>query len=154
MNRRRLVAAASLLAALLSGACVTTQTPNPATERTCRFNSETLTFEVGDARAQARCLLRHVNKGGVLSDEQPLPPTLDRLVGTTATPSLDALRRYVERQGDDRFQRSTWSAIAFFLDRPVARAWNNRPDAPQARYFVIHDVRTPGSARRRSAKRT
>ena len=107
MNRRRFAAAALLFATLLPGACVTTEGPNPATERTCRFNAETLTFEVGDARAQARCSLRHVNKGGVLSSEQPLPPTLDRLIGTTATPSLDALRRYVERQGDDRFQRST-----------------------------------------------
>ena len=152
MNPRRLVAATFLLAAVLPGACVTTQAPNPATERTCRFNAESLTFEVGDARAQARCLLRHVNKGGVLSPEQPLPPTLDRLVGTTNVPSLDALRKYVERQGDDRFQRSTWSAIAFFLDRPIARAWDNRPDAPQARYFVIHDTSEPWLADKPFAK--
>ena len=147
-RRRRLAAAFLLAAALLPGACVTSETPNPATERTCRFNAETLTFEVGDARAQARCLLRHVNKGGVLSAEQPLPPTLDRLVGTTDTPSLAALRRYIERQGDDKLQRSTWSGIAFFLDRSISRAWDNRADAPQARYFVIHDTSEPwlGSA--------
>ena len=140
MTGRRL--AAALLAVCLSG-CVTSTTVNPATERTCRFNPDTLSFEVGDARAQARCLLRHVNKGGVLGPEQPLPPTLDRLVGTTNLPSLDALRRYVDTRGDDRFQQSTWSAIAFLLDRPVARAWDNRPDAPQARYFVIHDTSEP-----------
>ncbi|HWE44705.1 MAG TPA: hypothetical protein VG407_01645 [Caulobacteraceae bacterium] len=142
--KRRLAATALLFAAVLPGACTTTiREPNPATETTCRFNADTLTFEVGDARAQARCLLRHVNKGGFLSPEQPLPPTLDRLVGTTDVPSLDALRRYVETRGDDRYQRSTWSAVAFFLDRPIARAWDNRPDAPQARYFVIHDTSEP-----------
>ena len=75
--RRRLVAAALLLAAL--GACTTVREPNPASEITCRFNADTLTFEIGDARAQARCLLRHVNKGGYLGPERPLPPTLDRL---------------------------------------------------------------------------
>lgn len=139
---KRSVVAAVLLGALLTGSCVTT-TPDVTHEQTCRFNPDTLTFEVGDARAQARCLLRHVNKGGVLNPEQPLPPTLDRLVGTTAVPSLEALHRYVETRGDDRYQRSTWSGIAFFLDRPIARAWDNRPDAPQARYFVIHDTSEP-----------
>ncbi|HEY3812777.1 MAG TPA: hypothetical protein VGL66_06090 [Caulobacteraceae bacterium] len=136
-------AAAVLLAALLTGSCMTAKL-DVAHERTCRFNPDTLTFEVGDARAQARCLLRHVNKGGVLSREQPLPPTLDRLVGTTTDlPSLDALHRYVNAHGDSALQRSTWSVVAFFLDRPIARAWDNRPDATQARYFVIHDTSEP-----------
>jgi hypothetical protein len=79
VTQRRALAVAALIAALLPGACVTG--PLKPVDRSCRFNAESLMFEVGDARAQARCLLRHVNKGGVLGPEQPLPPTLDRLVG-------------------------------------------------------------------------
>jgi hypothetical protein len=33
--------------------------------------------------------------------------------------------------------------VAANLDKPIAHAWDNRPDAPQARYFVIHDTSEP-----------
>jgi hypothetical protein len=140
--RARALAAAALVGASLSlGACALFR---PAyVDRGCNFNSETLTFEVGDARAQARCLLRHVNKGGVLSREQPLPPTLDKLVGTTNLPSVEALRAYILAQPHPLFQSITWKQVALDLDKPIARAWDNRPDAPQARYFVIHDTSEP-----------
>jgi hypothetical protein len=134
----------SLLVLLLALASEPVAAPAPEpVDRACNFNPDTLTFEVGDARAQARCLLRHVNKGGVLSDEQPLPPTLDRLVGTTALPSAEKLSRYIMAHRWSPLQRPDWYEVAAMLGRPVARAWDNRADAPQARYFVIHDTSEP-----------
>ncbi len=112
-------------------------------EYACRFNTETLTFEVGDARAQARCLLRHVGPGGVLGPELALTPNLERLVGQPVAFTPAKLAAYIEAQPRSPAQAAEWKKAADALDKPVSRAWDNRPDAPAARYFVIHDTSEP-----------
>jgi hypothetical protein len=109
----------------------------------CRYDTETLEFRIGDARAQARCLLRHVRRSGVLGPAWPLPPTLGRLVGSTDTPSVDSLRRYIAGRALAPDQTAAWSTLAADLDKPISHGWANRPDAPAARYFVIHDTSEP-----------
>jgi hypothetical protein len=143
MSRRGLGAAFALIVLSVAACATKTPAPHPAADLSCHFNPETLTFEVGDARAQARCLLRHVNKGGALGPERPLPPTLGRLVGTDAVPSVAALRAYILGRPWAKDQAAVWAVVAANLDKPVSRAWDNRPDAPQARYFVIHDTSEP-----------
>lgn len=128
-----------MIAALALGGCATFR---PA-QHTCRFDTETMTYEVGDARAQARCLLRHVFQGGVLGPELALPSTLDRLVGQPVTIDRSALKAYIERKAASGGPAAAWKRVADELDKPISRAWNNRPDAPTARYFVIHDTSEP-----------
>jgi hypothetical protein len=125
---------------LLAGCATLAPYPPP---HTCRFNTETLTFEVGDARAQARCLLRHVGKGGVLGPELALPSNLERLVGQPVTFTRAQLAAYIEAQTRSPQQAAAWKKVADDLDKPVSRAWDNRADAPEARYFVIHDTSEP-----------
>jgi hypothetical protein len=109
----------------------------------CRYDTEALEFRIGDARAQARCLLRHVRQGGVLGPAWPLPPTLDRLVGSANTPSVESLRRYIAGRTFTPDQTAAWATLSADLDKPISHGWANRPDAPAARYFVIHDTSTP-----------
>lgn len=125
---------------LLISGCATLTQP---TEHACRFNTETLMFEVGDARAQARCLLRHVGPGGELGPELALTTNLERLVGQPVTFTRAQLRAYIEAQPHTPAQTVAWKRVADELDKPISRAWDNRPDAPQARYFVIHDTSEP-----------
>jgi hypothetical protein len=142
VRRSRFVSGLSLagtIGLLLSG-CATLPRPAP---HDCRFNVETLAYEVGDARAQARCLLRHVGPRGVLGPELALTPTLERLVGEPVAFTPAKLGAYIEAQPRSPEQAQAWRKVAEDLDKPVSRAWNNRPDAPQARYFVIHDTSEP-----------
>ncbi|MBS0294749.1 MAG: hypothetical protein JSR45_00465 [Proteobacteria bacterium] len=135
--------ASALAAALALSACAPLSRLTASHLGPCRYDTEALEFKIGDARTQARCLLRHVRRSGVLGPAWPLPPTLGRLVGTADTPSVGALRRYIASRPMAPDQAQAWATLAADLDKPISRGWNNRPDAPAARYFVIHDTSTP-----------
>lgn len=140
--KRNLPRLFALACAVVLGACAPTRFM-ASRMGPCRWNTETLQFEIGDAGAQARCLLRHVRQGGVLGPAWPLPPTLGRLVGTPAIPTRDQLRSYVARRDLSPGQRHEWDVLMADLDRPISHGWDNRADAPAARYFVIHDTSEP-----------
>ena len=66
-----------------------------------------------------------------------LPAGLTSRVGqTTGLPSREALSAYLSRQNLE------WD-FAAHLWQPVSHAHDNDPDAPVARYFVIHDTSGP-----------
>ena len=103
----------------------------------CAFDVETLQF-AGDALAQARCLLRSVAPGGILSTQPAaLPESLAALVGQPVGELKPQLRRYLARLriGD--------AAIGGSLDAPLSHARDDDPAAPAARYFVLHDTSVP-----------
>lgn len=103
----------------------------------CGFDVSTLAF-AGDALTQARCLLRPVATGGVLSQRPAVLPTaLAALVGQPVGDLKPRLRRYlaVRRIGD--------ASIGGSIDAPLSRARDDDPASPLARYFVIHDTSTP-----------
>jgi hypothetical protein len=103
----------------------------------CGFDVAALTFS-GDALTQARCLLRPVASGGVLS-QQPavLPASLAALIGQAVGDLRPRLRAYLalHRIGD--------AAIGGSVDAPLSRARGDDQAAPSARYFVLHDTSTP-----------
>lgn len=103
----------------------------------CGFDLAALTF-AGDALTQARCLLRPVTRGGLLS-QQPaaLPATLANLIGQPVGELRPRLRAYLARRhiGD--------AAIGGSVDAPLSHARDDDPAAPAARYFVLHDTSTP-----------
>jgi hypothetical protein len=103
----------------------------------CVFAAETMSFD-GDAKQQAMCLLRAIdqtrNLGPTLAD---LPAAIASRVGqNSGLPSREVLSRYLSEQNLE------WD-FAAYLWRPVSRAHDNDPDAPLARYFVIHDTSGP-----------
>ena len=108
----------------------------------CRFNSETLSFR-GTPAQQAMCLMRGMdatrNLGPML---EGLPPGLAKRVGeTTGLPSRETLSAYLSKLDLE------WD-FAANLWQPVARARDNDPDAPMAKYFVIHDTSGPNYGHR------
>jgi hypothetical protein len=108
----------------------------------CEFDPETLNF-AGDGPQQAKCLMRSAtarrNLGARL---ESLPPGLaDRVGQQSALPDREALAAHLAELG------LTWD-YAPFLWQPLSRARGNDPDAPQARYFVIHDTSGPNFGRR------
>jgi len=103
----------------------------------CEFNSETLSFR-GTPAQQAMCLMRGMdttrNLGPML---EGLPPGLAKRIGeTSGLPSREALGAYLSKLDLE------WD-FAMYLWQPVARAHDNAPDAPTAKYFVIHDTSGP-----------
>ena len=103
----------------------------------CEFNSETLSFR-GTPAQQAMCLMRGMdttrNLGPML---EGLPPGLAKRIGeTTGLPSREALSSYLSKLNLE------WD-LAMYLWQPVARAHDNAPEAPTAKYFVIHDTSGP-----------
>ena len=103
----------------------------------CGFDVETLQF-AGDALAQARCLLRPVATGGVVSAQPAvLPESLAAAIGQPVGELKPQLRRYLARLriGD--------AAIGGSLDAPLSHARDDDPAAPAARYFVLHDTSVP-----------
>ena len=66
-----------------------------------------------------------------------LPPGLASRIGeTTGLPSREALSAYLSKQNLE-------TDFAAHLWQPLSRAHDNDPDAPMARYFVIHDTSGP-----------
>lgn len=72
---------------------------------------------------------------------QSLPPGLASRIGeTTGLPSREALASFLSKQNlEADFAANLW--------QPLSRAHDNDPDAPLARYFVIHDTSGPDFAR-------
>jgi hypothetical protein len=103
----------------------------------CKFDIDNLSFE-GEPVEQAMCLMRGMDA------TRNLAPPLDRLpvalasrVGEdTGLPSREALSSYLSSLDLE------WD-FAAYLWQPLSRARDNDPDAPMAKYFVIHDTSGP-----------
>ena len=108
----------------------------------CVFDWGTLSFQ-GEPAQQARCLMRGMDKSRNLAPTlESLPAALEQRVGSDAgLPSREALSGYLSKLDLE------WD-FAAYLWQPVSRANDNDPDAPMARYFVIHDTSGPNYGRR------
>jgi len=108
----------------------------------CEFNPETLSF-AGEPERQAMCLMRSATSRRNLGPHlETLPPALATRVGqSSGLPDRDALAALLVEFG------LVWD-YAPFLWQPISRARDNDPDAPQARYLVIHDTSGPNFGRR------
>lgn len=98
----------------------------------CRFDPATLSF-AGNPVDQATCLLQHVGKSGVLS-QQPLPEVIRQLLtdGSSPTPVQrdTAIALLPQPYGGYARQVQDW---------PVSRT----AEGLSAAYFVIHDTSQP-----------
>ena len=103
----------------------------------CAFDPETLSY-AGTPVQQAMCLMRGMDATRNLGPPlQSLPPGLASRIGeTTGLPSREVLSSYLSKQNLE-------TDFAAHLWEPVSRAHDNDPDAPMARYFVIHDTSGP-----------
>lgn len=108
----------------------------------CAFDPETLSF-AGTPVQQAMCLMRGMDATRNLGPPlQSLPPGLASRIGeTTGLPSREALANFLSKQNLE-------ADFAAHLWEPVSRANDNDPDAPMARYFVIHDTSGPNYGHR------
>ena len=108
----------------------------------CAFDPETLSF-AGSPVEQAMCLMRGMDATRNLAPAvERLPTALASRVGeTTGLPSREALSSLLSKEDLE------WD-FAAYLWQPVSRAHNNDPDAPMARYFVIHDTSGPNYGHR------
>jgi hypothetical protein len=108
----------------------------------CGFDVETLSFS-GTPVEQAMCLMRSMDTTRNLGPPlEGLPPGLATRVGqSTGLPAREVLSAYLSKQDLE------WD-FAAYLWQPVSRARNNDPDAPMARYFVIHDTSGPNYGHR------
>lgn len=93
----------------------------------CGFDAATLRY-AGTPADQARCLTRHVGRGGTIGDPE-LPRHLARLIGRALPFTAERIAAYVQRLG--------------LTDRQLGGALN-RPLA--ADYFIIHDTSSPNCA--------
>ncbi len=117
----------SLLASLQAG----------ETNPPCQFSMQLLQFE-GTPLDQARCLLRPVHRYGRLGlPLKTLPQTLESRIGQRVSISVEQFRWYLTMRGISE------SELGGSLDKPLCRANDNHPAAPMAKYFIIHDTRTP-----------
>jgi len=108
----------------------------------CAFDPETLSY-TGTPVEQAMCLMRGMDATRNLGPPlQSLPPGLTTRIGqTTGLPSRETLSRFLSGQNLE-------TDFAAHLWEPVSRADDNDPDAPMARYFVIHDTSGPNYGHR------
>jgi hypothetical protein len=108
----------------------------------CHFNPETLSF-AGAPEEQAKCLLRSADRTRNLGPRlETLPAALASRVGSgSGLPERTALAALLAELN------LVWD-YAPFLWLPLSRARDNHPDAPQARYLVIHDTSAPFIGRR------
>ena len=100
---------------------------NAATIGGCKFDTATHQFK-GSLPEQAKCLLRKVKPKGSGATVQPIPDWLDAHVGTPVTFTKDKLEKYLQDNG--------------IAAADIAGALNPG-DAPDLRYFVIHDTSYP-----------
>jgi hypothetical protein len=108
----------------------------------CAFDPGKLSY-AGTPVEQAMCLMRGMdatrNLGPPLTS---LPSALASRIGETAgLPSREEISNYLSKQALD-------TDFAVHLWEPVSRAYNNNPNAPMARYFVIHDTSGPNYGHR------
>ncbi|MGA7433332.1 MAG: hypothetical protein WBQ24_02900 [Xanthobacteraceae bacterium] len=103
----------------------------------CGFNSETLSFR-GTPAQQAMCLMRGMDATRNLGPPlEGLPPGLAKRIGeTSGLPTRETLSAYLSKLDLE------WD-FAAYLWQPLSRAHDNDPDAPMAKYFVIHDTSGP-----------
>lgn len=108
----------------------------------CLFDPETFSF-AGDPRQQAQCLMRSATARRNLGPPlETLPAPLATRVGQpTGLPERETVGAHLAEVG------LVWD-FAPFLWQPLSRARDNDPDAPQARYLVIHDTSAPNFGRR------
>ncbi len=108
----------------------------------CDFNLDSLAYR-GTPAEQAKCLMRGVDQTRNLGPPlDSLPDALTSRVGRdTGLPSRETLSAYLSKQNLE------WD-FAAHLWQPVSRAEDNNPEAPAARYFVIHDTSGPNYGRR------
>jgi hypothetical protein len=108
----------------------------------CTFDPATLSFQ-GEPAEQARCLMRGMDQSRNLAPPlESLPHALADRVGTeTGLPSREALSTFLSRLDLE------WD-FAAYLWLPISRANDNDPNAPMARYFVIHDTSGPNYGHR------
>jgi hypothetical protein len=103
----------------------------------CEFDVDGLSF-VGTPVEQAKCLLRtHDRTRNIGPMLESIPAALQERVGqTSGLPSREVLSTHLSAQGLE------WD-LAYYLWQPIARARDNDPSAPTARYMVIHDTSGP-----------
>jgi hypothetical protein len=103
----------------------------------CSFDPQTLSF-AGTPAEQAMCLMRGMDETRNLAPPlQTLPAALTSRMGeTTGLPSRAILSAFLSRQNLE------WD-FAAHLWQPLSQARDDDPDAPAARYFVIHDTSGP-----------
>jgi hypothetical protein len=108
----------------------------------CGFDPASLSFH-GTPVDQARCLMRGMDSSRNLAPElESLPPGLASRIGSdTGLPSRESLSDFLSKQNLE------WD-FAAYLWQPLSRASDNDPDAPMARYFVIHDTSGPNYGHR------
>ncbi len=122
---------ALVVAAIVGAPCCATAASG------CGFNSGRLSF-AGTPQEQALCLTRTVLVGGVLAPTaDSLPATLAGLVGRQVDINREAIRRHLAVRHTDE------AAMGGSLNEPVSHANGGAHDAPQARYFVMHDTSAP-----------
>jgi hypothetical protein len=103
----------------------------------CKFDPDSFGF-AGEPAQQAACLVRPVLRWAKLGPTlSSLPPVLADHVGRASDlPNRTALAAFLgDLHLDDRLGKG-------LLD-PISRAKDNDPDAPAAKYLVIHDTSGP-----------
>jgi hypothetical protein len=108
----------------------------------CAFDPQTLSFS-GEPVAQAKCLMRGMDATRNLAPAlESLPAALANRIGQdSGLPSREALSTFLSKENLEwDFAGSLW--------QPTSRAHDNDPDAPLARYFVIHDTSGPNYGHR------
>ena len=108
----------------------------------CGFDPQTLSFS-GEPAEQAKCLMRGMDASRNLGPAlNTLPSALASRVGQdSGLPAREVLSAFLSKQNLE------WD-FAAYLWQPLSRARDNDPDAPMARYFVIHDTSGPSFGRR------
>jgi hypothetical protein len=108
----------------------------------CEFDPETLSFS-GTPVEQAMCLMRGMDATRNLMPKlESLPAALAKRIGRdTGLPSREVLSSFLSKQDLE------WD-FAAYLWQPLSRAYDNDPNAPMARYFVIHDTSGPNYGHR------
>jgi hypothetical protein len=108
----------------------------------CDFDPAAFSFR-GEPVDQAKCLMRGLdstrNLGPPLAG---LPDALASRIGRdSGLPTRETLSKFLSKQNLE------WD-FAAYLWQPVSHARDNDPDAPAARYFVIHDTSGPNFGHR------
>jgi hypothetical protein len=103
----------------------------------CRFETARLAFQ-GTPIEQAQCLLRPVRRfGHVDANPAAIPDVLRTRIGQPVDITREKLKAHLDTLG------LTEAQVGGPLNAPLSRANNNAGNAPQARYFVIHDTSSP-----------
>ncbi len=141
--------AGAMLCASIQGALSQTCRPRHAlptvvlkNRGACDFNLDALEYR-GTPAEQALCLMRGLDGTRNLSAPlQSLPDALATRIGRdTGLPARETLSAFLSKQDLE------WD-FAAHLWQPVSRAEDNNPQAPAARYFVIHDTSGPNYGHR------